>query len=620
MPFTSGKRVETGFLNLDPVGKEVDVKNIHKVHQCLKFNVFLDSFVKLASSVEYALKANVFVPDEFKKHSFVFIPNESLLQSKKLLSPSIICNVSKENSVMIRVFCANEEDSVLRSDTLIGHLEVLNMGDGFYERLETHQVRSIKLEKEQSKFDFELGNIKDEEAKEEMRKLLQRFHDIFSQNKMDIGTFRGVRHKIDTRSHSPVALNSRRVPLAMEEKVDEMVDQLLANKIIEETHSPWNAPIVLVAKKNGDIRMCVDYRKLNSITKRPIFPIPSSQQIFDSLSGAKYFSTLDLSQGYHQIAMDDADAKKTAFTTRKGQFQFNKMPFGLSTAPATFQRAMNLILANENWHKCLIYLDDILVFGSTLEEHNARLEAVFDRIREANIKLSPSKCKFLQSEVVYLGHVISGDEVKTDPDKINAIKNCSPPESFKELKSFLGLCGYYRRFIRNYSDIISPLESLCNKGNEKGSHTSFQWEQVHQEAFAVLKAKLISSPVLGYPTREGTFVLDTDASHGCIGAVLSQVQNDREVVIAYSSKRLTKSERRYCTTRKELLAVYKFVMKHKHYLFGRKFILRTDHKSLLWLLNWKNPNTSQYCIWKAELDLFDMEVVHRKGQDHVNAH
>ena len=271
-----------------------------------------------------------------------------------------------------------------------------------------------------------------------IEQVLHEYLDVFSQSKLDIGKATGVAHKIETGNACPVSSGMRRIPLALEAKVDELVDELLQNEIIK---PEWNAPIVLVPKKNGETIMCIDYRKLNSVTTRPIFPIPAAQHIFNCLHGAKYFSALDLSSGYYQIPMDTEDAKKTAFTTRKGQFEFNRMPFGLCAAPATFQRMMCSVLQNENWRKCLIYLDDVLVYGSSLEEHNERLRCVLQRMREANLKLSPAKCTFLRREVKYIGHIISREGIKTDPQKTEAISTWPTPSTHKDLKSLLCLCG-----------------------------------------------------------------------------------------------------------------------------------------------------------------------------------
>ena len=225
-----------------------------------------------------------------------------------------------------------------------------------------------------------------------------------------------------------------------------MVKELLNAGVIRESNSPWNFPIVVVRKKNGEIRMCVDYRALNAKTARPIFPIPSAEELFDTVGGARYFSTLDLSSGYHQVKVGEKDIEKTAFSTRYGQYEFVRMPFGLCGAPATFQRLMNVVLSKDNWINCVVYLDDILIFGKSIEEHNDRLMKVLARVKEAGLKLSADKCKFLKTEVNYLGHVINKEGVQTDPEKIACIEKWELPNCKKELQTFLGFCNYYRRF------------------------------------------------------------------------------------------------------------------------------------------------------------------------------
>jgi hypothetical protein len=260
------------------------------------------------------------------------------------------------------------------------------------------------------------------------------------------------------------------------------------------------------------------------------------------------------------VPVAEEDIPKTAVTTRKGQFEHLRMPFGLCSAPATFQRLMHSVLKQENWNKCLIYLDDVLVFGRTAEEHNERLRAVLQRFRESGLKLSPSKCHFYRREVEYLGHIMSGEGIKTSPSKTEKVNNWPTPTNAEELRSFLGLCGYYRRFIQNYSTIVAPLEKLCistwnTMGKRRDQRCMWTWNKTHEEAFAHLKWCLTHAPVLAFPRKDGRFILDTDASHDCVGAVLSQLQDGQEKVIAYASHKLTKAERAYCITRKNLLAV-----------------------------------------------------------------
>jgi hypothetical protein len=255
------------------------------------------------------------------------------------------------------------------------------------------------------------------------------------------------------------------------------------------------------------------------------------------------------------------------------------------------------VLKSECWQKCVIYLDDVLVYSTTFSDHIERLRTIFERIRNAGIKLSLQKCSFFNKQIRFLGHIISKDGVSTDPDKIRAVKQWPTPKTLEQLRSFLGFSNYYRRFIHNYTELVSPLEKLLNTsslGSTQQKKAMILWTTECEMTFEKIKTALCSSKTLAYPLKDSTFVLDTDASHCAMGAVLSQNQNGVERVIAYASKKFTKSELNYCVTRKELLSVYTFVMHFRHYLLGSKFRIRTDHKALVWLLNWEKPNTSQY--------------------------
>lgn len=261
-------------------------------------------------------------------------------------------------------------------------------------------------------------------------------------------------------------------------------------------------------------------------------------------------------------------------------------------------------------------------FSKSLEEQIIRLRTVFERIREAGMKLSPNKCSFLQQEVSYLGYKITKNGTMTDNAKIDKITNWPTPKTIEDLRSWLGLCGYYRKFIKQYAKVVIPLEEKCKNiwtNKRKKTCTQLEWNDECELAFQTLKEALRTAPILAYPTTNDQFILDCDASHDCIGAVLSQRQDGIERVIAYASKKLSSTQKKYCITRKELFAVYHFVHYFKHYLLGRSFICRTDHRALSWMLNWRNPNTSQYCKWKQELEVFDMVVQYRKGEEHGNA-
>ena len=314
-----------------------------------------------------------------------------------------------------------------------------------------------------------------------------------------------------------------------------------------------------------------------------------------------------------EVEIDANDRPKTAFCTTEGLFQFRVMPLGLCNAPATFQRLMDLVLSGLQWSRCLVYLDDIIVLGRSFEEHLANLQAVFDRLREAGLKLKPSKCAFLQSEVQYLGHKITRKGVAPDPNKIEKVASWPTPISTREVQCFLGFASYYRRFIQDFAQIAKPLHRLTERG------ATFKWSSECQSAFEELRRRLTSAPVLAYPDFTRPFILDTDASDVGLGAVLSQADAEgRERVIAYGSRLLTKSERRYCVTRRELLAVVTFSQQFRSYLLGRRFLLRTDHGSLTWLRNFREPE-GQLARWLEKLQELDFNVVHRRGQKHTNA-
>ena len=550
--------------------------------------MLLSEDVWLEGGREYFVRGDIQSENVLNIHggAAVFRPQADNLAKRELMGAHAIVD-TQNGTCPVRLMHVGHEKLHLFKGTHLGNVEPCIFGESRIRQCQNGNESDLRMKaaRLQSMFVDQMKHLLPVE-KRHFKEILSDFVDVFSYSKFDLGLAKDVVHQIDTGEARPVCSNPRRVPLGVEEKVDELVEQMLQNNIIRPSQSPWNAPIVVVAKKNGDIRMCVDYRRLNAVTRRPIFPIPEAQHLFDTLEGAGFFSALDLSQGYHQVPVAEPDISKTAFTTRTGQYEYLRMPFGLCSAPATFQQLMHSVLKRENWVKCLIYLDDILVFGKTIDEHCDRLRAVLQRIREAGLKLSPEKCHLFQRRVEYLGHVISAEGIRTSTSKVDKVENWPTPTNIDELRSFLGLSGYYRRFIKNYAHIVAPLEKLClQKWNKKKKTKEvpepWQWTQQHEEVFQYLKWCLTHSPVLVFPTKEGRFILDTDASHDCIGAVLSQVQNGEERVLAYASHRLSKAERGYCITRKELLAVYRYVLHFKHYLYGRRFTVRTDHQALV---------------------------------------
>ncbi|GBM54305.1 Retrovirus-related Pol polyprotein from transposon 297 [Araneus ventricosus] len=400
-----------------------------------------------------------------------------------------------------------------------------------------------------------------EEQRTAVKELLQEFQNLFSTSDSDGGRCNMTQHRINTGNHPPIKQYPRRLPLAKKEVAGRLVKDMVDNGITEESSGPWASPIVLVKKKDGSTRFRVDYRKLNEITIKDSYHLPRIDDTLDALNGSQWFSTLDLKSGYWQFEIQPEYKEKTAFTTGQGLWQFKVMPFGLCNAPATFERLMETVVHGLRSEACLVYLDDIIIAGRTFQEHLNNIRKVFQRLQKANLKLSPKKCRFFRKEVSYLGHIFSADGVKTDPEKSKAVVDWPRPETVQDLRSFLGLCTYYRRF---------------------------------------------------------EFILDTDASNEGIGAVLSQKIGNDECVIAYFRKSLGKPERNYSVTRKELLATLKSIEHFHHYLYGRKFLLRTDHASLRWLLNFREPE-GQIARWIQRLQEYDFEIQHRKGTSHGNA-
>ena len=450
------------------------------------------------------------------------------------------------------------------------------------------------------------------EEKVVLQATLREFADVFSKSEYDLGCTSLAKHTIDTGDARPIRQTLRRQPFAHLETIDKQVQDMLKTGIIEPSQSPWVSNVVIVTKKDGSARFCVDYRKLNDVTRKDAYPLPRIETCLDALGGARYFSTFDLRSGYHQVKMDEADADKTSFVTRRGTFKFNVLPFGLTNAGATFQRVMDVAMSGLNLSICLIYLDDIILFSSTVTQHLERLRCLFTALRRANLKLKPSKCELLRTKVSFLGHVVSDQGIATDPDKIRAVVEWPVPRSVTEVRSFLGLCSYYRRFVESFATVASPLHALTGKVR------SFVWTEDCQRAFEELKRRLTSAPILAMPADEGKYILDADASHASIGAVLSQIQDGHERVIAYASRTLNKPEQNYCVTRKELLAIVYYMKGFRQYLLGREFVVRTDHAALQWLMRTPTP-IGQQARWLDILGEFHFTVVHRPGRSHQNA-
>ena len=454
------------------------------------------------------------------------------------------------------------------------------------------------------------GNISFQQALI-LASVLNEFSDVFATGDLDLGCFDAIKHTIDTGDARPIKQRMRRTPLGFEKEEEKHLSAMLAAGVVRPSVSEWSSPPVLVRKKDGGVRWCIDYRQLNDVTKKDVFPLPLIEECIDTLSGTNYFSTLDMASGYWQVELAEEDRHKTAFITKYGLFEHTRMGFGLCNAPATFQRVVQLVLRGLTWKDVLAYLDDIVVVGSDFEHHLENLKEVFRRFRKHRLKLKPKKSVLFQKQVKFLGRVVSEEGISINPDNVSAVVDWPVPKCTKDVEKFLGFLNYHRDHIPNYAGTAVSLYGLTGKN-------PFDWTQEHEEAFLKLKKAMVSSPVLAYPRPDDQFILDTDASNDAIGAELIQIQDGVPRVVSYGSYVLTPEQRKYCTTRKELLAVVRFTRQYRHYLLGRKFTVRTDHNSLTWLMRFKFIE-GQLARWLEELSCYDMEIVHRPGVKHGNA-
>ena len=459
-------------------------------------------------------------------------------------------------------------------------------------------------------FERSINNLSSEES-EKLRQVLIEFSDVFAKDDTDLGNFDAIIHRIDTGDARPIKQRMRRTPLGFEHEEEKQLETMLRIGVIQPSVSEWSSPPVLVRKKDGGVRWCIDYRALNEVTRKDVFPLPLIEECIDTLSGTRYFSTLDMASGYWQINLAEEDRHKTAFITKYGLFEHTRMGFGLCNAPATFQRAIQLVLRGLTWKDVLAYLDDVIVVGSDFEHHLKNLLEVLKRCRQYKLKLKPKKCVLFQSQVKFLGRIVSETGIAVNPENIETVKNWPIPKCTRDVEKFLGFINYHREHLHKYAQSAGCLYGLTGKN-------PFSWNDNCQAAFDDLKQALINAPILAYPNPNDPFILDTDASDHAIGAELLQIQNGVEKVISYGSYVLTPEQRRYCTTRKELLAVIRFTRQYRHYLLGRKFTVRTDHNSLTWLMRFKYIE-GQLARWIEELSQYDMTIIHRPGNKHGNA-
>lgn len=468
-------------------------------------------------------------------------------------------------------------------------------------------TRTLKREREAMLVQLQLSSHQEHSnnSHPQVQELIRKYATVFETPK-HLPPSRLQDHRIELLPNTP-AVNVRpyRYPYFQKTEIEKIIQELLNNGVIRPSVSPFSSPVLLVKKKDGTWRLCVDYRALNAVTVKDKYPIPVVDELIDEIHGAVVFTKLDLRSGYHQVRMATADIEKTAFRTHSGHYEFLVMPFGLTNAPSTFQSVMNEILRGLLRKCVLVFFDDILVYNPSMESHLQHLEVVLSKLQEHSLKVKESKCTFAADQVEYLGHIISAQGVAVDPSKIECIRQWPLPKTIKQLRGFLGLAGYYRKYVKGFGVIAKPLTDMLRKDG-------FQWSEQAVKAFESLKAALTSTPVLAMPDFSKEFVIECDASDAGIGAVLSQEGHP----IAFMSKALAQKHLAMCVYDKEMLAVVAAVEHWRPYLLGHHFKILTDHRTIEYFLK-QRVTTPVQQKWLVKLLGYDYSIQYRAGRNNA---
>lgn len=543
----------------------------------------------------------IFKINNFKETTFI--------EQREIHPGVFIANtVAHDSTPIIRIINTNDH-MALFANTIHEHTQISNFN--------IYSINAPEKNKDRSN---ELGKIFAKNTpKEKLNTLLslcEHYTDIFTLQTDKMTTNNFYTQKIRTTDDSPVYTKNYRIPHGQKEEVDKQVNKLIENDLVEPSVSPYNSPIILVPKKSSGQqkkwRLCIDYRKVNKKLIQDKYPLPRMDVILDGLGRAKYFSTLDLFSGFHQIPIEKESREITAFTTERGIFQWKVLPFGLNIAPNSFCRMMAIAFSGLKPEQCFLYVDDIIVLGRNEKHHIENLKTVFERCRKYNLKLNPEKCQFFRNEITYLGHKCTDKGIMPDETKLEAVKKYPQPKDKAAVKSFTAFTNYYRRFIKNYAEIARPLNKMT------GKNATYEWTDECEKAFQTLKKKLISPTILQYPNFDEEFIITVDASTFACGGILSQNIENRDLPIAYISRTFEKGEKNKPIIEKELLAIHFAIMTFEPYIWGKHFTVRTDHKPLVHLYNLKNP-TSKLSQIRMDLEKFNFTIVYIPGKLNVTA-
>ena len=603
----------------------IAVNTVENFEKCTN-TVCLTSRCVLPPRSESIVQLSVLRPTTNSTVSLIFEPLQPKGNQDFLMARALVCN--RENSIVGRILNPTNDEIRLHAGMPVGNLveiepesitvipdesesERETSGNNFSEFLHNHPNRKtidelgIKIQND---------NLLPEQ-RQRLIQLIEHNSDIFATSLTDLPGTHLCPHEIDTGDSLPVRQRPYRHNPVAQREIERQTQEMLDCGIIEPSTSMYNSPCLLVKKKGGEARLVIDYRALNKVTRKISYPLPVMSEIVNAMSDSQpsWFSLADLKSGYWQQPLSETSKPKTTFATHQGSYQFNFLPFGLAGSPAAFQKLMLQVFQGLTFKFLIIYVDDILIFSKTFDQHLSHLQTVFNRLRDANLRLHPKKCNFVVPEILYLGHIISPAGIAVDPSKIEILKTYPPPRNVKQVRSFLGYCSYYRRFVKNFAQIAQPLNSLLHKGKV------FHWTDACQQAFEKLRTAMYTTPILAYADMNKQFILSTDASSTGLGYVLSQIDDKHgERPLACGGRALRDSEKNWSTTELEGLALVEAVREFHYYLANQKFLVYSDHISLSWLKEIKHRNGRLF-RWSLLLQNYDMEIKYKTGKSNANA-
>ncbi|EYC34955.1 hypothetical protein Y032_1232g3776, partial [Ancylostoma ceylanicum] len=561
--------------------------------------------------------ARVYIKPGETKTVEVTAPNcgkENVLWSSDKMVPDVIC-AANNATVRIPITNSSTESRMYRSGEAVGQWDTTKMVEETPLHYANMLERTASSPPERTATLLQLlrENKNDHENEASWQSLVESNNDVFAVTDQELTQTTLIEHDIDTGSAEPIRQKARPIPLGTRTALRQILLDLQERNIIQPSKSSWASPIVLVQKKDGTLRLCVDYRRVNQVTRIDSYPLPTIDAMLQNLKGKRIFSTLDLSSGYWQIKLSPGGQERSAFTTTEGLYEFKVLPFGLASSPPVFQRLMHAVLGHLLGDEVACYLDDVMIATCTVERHLEVLEQVFDAFRKANLKLNPRKCVLFERKVEFLGHMVDAEGVHMDPGKVSSIVDYPLPQSRTDLRTFIGMCSYYRKFVLGFSKVAGPLHELTSEKQP------FIWTPERVQAFEELKRIITSAPVLSQPDIEGArsgrkpFKIHTDASYSGLGAVLSQEGDDGLLhPVYFASKSLTKSERNYHITDLEALAVVFALRKFHMFVYGLRVEVCTDHQPLMALFNRSNVS-ARVLRWALELQKYNLKMVYLKG-------